>query len=158
MKKLLYLFFAITLLGCSSDDEDTTQTFLEKYEGIVWETEASITEPDYFHGVRFLNSPMTLIWNEKYNNFNDCLYYVFGEINQVDTDRAVQVTLIENSENTLVLKFVEKQVGEAEISTTTTITVIDEGNTIKMRSSGESSGDPAYIEFYIKSNASMSCN
>jgi len=27
-----------------------------------------------------------------------------------------------------------------------------------MRSSGESSGDPAYIEFYIKSNASMSCN
>ena len=34
MKKLLYLLFAITLLGCDSDDDDnaSAQTFLEKYE------------------------------------------------------------------------------------------------------------------------------
>ncbi|MDC0178089.1 hypothetical protein OAJ14_08095 [Polaribacter sp.] len=43
MKNLLYLFFAITLLGCSSDEDDddnaSAQTFFEKYDGIVWEQE-----------------------------------------------------------------------------------------------------------------------
>ena len=39
MKKLLYLLFAITLIGCSSDEDEIAekQTFLEKYDGIVWE-------------------------------------------------------------------------------------------------------------------------
>ena len=34
IKNLLYLFFAITLLECSSDD-DNSQTFLEKHDGVL---------------------------------------------------------------------------------------------------------------------------
>jgi hypothetical protein len=38
MKKLLYLLFAIILLGCGSNDDDnaSAQTFLEKYDGVFW--------------------------------------------------------------------------------------------------------------------------
>lgn len=42
MKKLLYLLFAITIIGCSSDDEDNSNlTFFEKYDGVVWEEQTS---------------------------------------------------------------------------------------------------------------------
>ena len=38
MKKLIYLFLTILIVGCSGDDEsNTSQTFLEKYAGVVWE-------------------------------------------------------------------------------------------------------------------------
>ena len=37
MKKLLYLLFAICLIGCSDDDDNpSAQTFFEKYDGVVW--------------------------------------------------------------------------------------------------------------------------
>ena len=36
MKKLLYLFFAITLLGCSSDD-DSSQKFRNIYKDTFWQ-------------------------------------------------------------------------------------------------------------------------
>ena len=37
MKKLLYLLFAICLIGCSDDDDNASaQTFFEKYDGVVW--------------------------------------------------------------------------------------------------------------------------
>ena len=45
MKKLLYLLFAICLIGCSDDDDNASaQTFLEKYDGVIWERE------DYLSG------------------------------------------------------------------------------------------------------------
>jgi len=38
MRKLLYLLFAISLLGCDSDDNvyANVSTFLEKYDGVMW--------------------------------------------------------------------------------------------------------------------------
>ena len=42
MKKLTYLFLALLIFACSSDDSsdgssDSNQLFLEKYDGVVWE-------------------------------------------------------------------------------------------------------------------------
>jgi hypothetical protein len=37
MKKLTYLFLALIIVACSSDDSDGNQLFLEKYDGVVWE-------------------------------------------------------------------------------------------------------------------------
>ena len=35
MKKLLFLFTALLFISCSSDEnEESTQTFLEKYDGV----------------------------------------------------------------------------------------------------------------------------
>ena len=42
MKKLIYLFLALLIFACSSDDgnnDDGNQLFLEKYDGVVWESE-----------------------------------------------------------------------------------------------------------------------
>tara|TARA_B110000902_G_C13940491_1_gene449558 strand:- start:185 stop:649 length:465 start_codon:yes stop_codon:yes gene_type:complete len=46
MRKIIYFLIAITLLGCSSNDDNgsdddnaSAQTFFEKYDGIVWEEE-----------------------------------------------------------------------------------------------------------------------
>ena len=36
MKKLYFLFTALLLISCSSDDDDSTQNFLEKYDGVYW--------------------------------------------------------------------------------------------------------------------------
>lgn len=36
MKKLLFLFTTLLLISCSSEDDDSTQNFLEKYNGIYW--------------------------------------------------------------------------------------------------------------------------
>lgn len=36
MKKLYFLFTALLLISCSSDDYDSTQNFLEKYDGVYW--------------------------------------------------------------------------------------------------------------------------
>jgi len=43
MKKLLYLLFAITLLGCGSDDDEnvSAQTIFEKYDGVVWKSQGT---------------------------------------------------------------------------------------------------------------------
>ena len=37
MKKLFFLFTILLLISCSSDEnEESTQTFLEKYDGVYW--------------------------------------------------------------------------------------------------------------------------
>ena len=36
MKKLYFLFTALLLISCSSEDDDSTQNFLEKYDGVYW--------------------------------------------------------------------------------------------------------------------------
>ena len=36
MKKLLFLFTTLLLISCSSEDDDSTQNFLEKYNGVYW--------------------------------------------------------------------------------------------------------------------------
>ena len=43
MKNLFYLFLAVTIFACSSDSSDTNdnsnQTFLERYDGVVWQND-----------------------------------------------------------------------------------------------------------------------
>ena len=42
MKKLLYLLFAICLIGCSDDDENASaQNVFEKYDGVVWQNQST---------------------------------------------------------------------------------------------------------------------
>ena len=66
MKKLLYLLFVITLLGCSSDDDNgsdddnaSAQTFFEKYDGIGWERVSKVggynTDKDHIDRVQFFD-------------------------------------------------------------------------------------------------------
>ena len=54
MKKLLYLFLAITIISCSKDDSSEPQTFFEKYDGVVWQKNDS--DPDYTYRLQFNNA------------------------------------------------------------------------------------------------------
>ena len=45
MKKLLYLFLVLGLFACSDDEDNSNQTFLEKYDGVVWESPFFISNP-----------------------------------------------------------------------------------------------------------------
>ena len=53
MKKLLYLLFAICLIGCSDDDDNASaQTFFEKYDGVVWQNQ-SLNDFSFYTKVQF---------------------------------------------------------------------------------------------------------
>jgi len=155
MKKLLYLLFAVTFIGCSSDD-DNSQTFLKKYDGVVWEEESTISNPDYSYKMKFLNSPKTFVGNEQYGSQNSCDYYLFEEINQIDTDRTTHSIILENSENTLIFQVIEKAFGEETDNYIVTYMAINNGNTLMREDSASSSGY-TYNESFRRSNELM-CN
>ena len=57
MKKLTYLFLALIIVACSSDDSsDGNQLFLEKYDGVVWESD------DGYFKIAFDNSTQSYIY------------------------------------------------------------------------------------------------
>tara|TARA_B110000093_G_scaffold165049_1_gene189277 strand:+ start:1731 stop:2222 length:492 start_codon:yes stop_codon:yes gene_type:complete len=110
MKKLL-LLSALLIFACSSDDE-SEETFLERYDGVVWEiNDASnnITE-----GLRMFNNE-TQGWIEKStNNSIDefCYDYAFGVpfdvcIENTDICETNIATIIENLGNRLKYQVTE---------------------------------------------------
>ena len=44
MKKLIYLFLALIIVACGSDDSSEQQNFLQKYNGITWAEEEVLIE------------------------------------------------------------------------------------------------------------------
>ena len=57
MKKLTYLFLALLIVACSSDDSsDGNQLFLEKYDGVVQESD------DGYFKIAFDNSTQSYIY------------------------------------------------------------------------------------------------
>jgi hypothetical protein len=71
MKKLIILLFIQLLFACSSDDDSQEyQTFLEKHNGIVWETspESNVT---YIQRFMFTNNPKAILsYFEEYGSGN----------------------------------------------------------------------------------------
>ena len=121
MKKLLYLFLAITV-ACSSGDDSTTpdnndpQTFFEKYDSVVWEEEEDYE--DYINRIQFNNGTSV--------SFN---YYTVEE-DYIDCGVALLDSageLIEENENSFVL-FNEDFEGDTNYSYTITVSAIDGGS------------------------------
>ena len=56
MKKLIVLLFIPLVFSCSDDDDNSNQTFLERYDGVVWEEEYD--NLDTFR-IMFTNNPLT---------------------------------------------------------------------------------------------------
>ena len=95
MKKLLYFFFAITLLGCSSDD-GSSQKFRNIYSDTFWETGSSV--------IKF--SSDKLLYN--YDEDGECYYWQEGSYNNVDYDGCdydkVTLVVIEEDSDTFVFR------------------------------------------------------
>mgnify|MGYP006150616155 FL=1 len=131
MKKLL-LLSALLIFACSSDDNDLMEeTFLERYDGVVWE----INDPSVTPGLRMFNNDIQGWIEKNVNNANDefCGQYIFGVQFEVTVEAANAfwvATLIENSENRLSyeLTFVDG----GDYSETVLYEVSDDGNNMSI--------------------------
>ena len=116
MRKLLYLFLALTVISCSKDDDNEQQSFFEKYDGVVWEEEEDYE--DYINIIQFNNGTSVSV------NY----YGVEGDYVDCGVDLLESSgELIEVNENSFVL-FFEYFEGDTDYSYTVTVTAIDGGS------------------------------
>ena len=141
MKKLL-LLSALLIFACSSDDtndNNSNQTFLEKYDGVVWDEDFYSTNPEYSYRIIVSNNPKSVTFSEILENADDnwCYTEVIG--NEF-------FTIIENSGDRLV--YVEEAT-----QYTTRLTVNDNVNLV---SEGEEING-LYTEYFSKTQFSNPC-
>tara|TARA_B110000971_G_scaffold189230_1_gene199458 strand:- start:241 stop:687 length:447 start_codon:yes stop_codon:yes gene_type:complete len=148
MKNTVLLSLLIVLMlsfGCSSNDDDNesieTQTFLEKYDGVVWLEDSTDSVDDYAYLIQFLNSSKSIVDNEMSD----------GGINgpsNCDTETISYITV--NKDDILVRSF-----GTG----TLTYTVTNSGEDLKIETVDTDPSDPSeQIFYYSRSNYSMDCN
>ena len=142
MKNLFYLFLAVTMFACSSDDssnDNSNQTFLEKYDGVVWDEDFYSTNPEYSYRIIVSNNPKSVTFSEILENADDnwCYTEVIG--NEF-------FTIIENSGDRLV--YVEEAT-----QYTTRLTVNDN---VDLVLEGEQ-GNGLYTEYFSKTQFSNLC-
>ena len=100
MKKLI-LLSALLIFACSSDDSSDTndssnQTFLERYDGVVWRSQI---ENEYDVRVQFINSPMSWVYYDEGSDGTKCNTYLFN-----DETQNPQMNLINNSGGVLTIE------------------------------------------------------
>ena len=67
MKKLL-LLSALFIFSCSDNsDDNSNQTFLERYDGVVWDEDFYSTNPEYSYRIIVSNNPKSVTFNEIVN-------------------------------------------------------------------------------------------
>jgi hypothetical protein len=148
MKKtvlLNLLFMVVFSVGCSSNEDDNetieTQTFLERYDGVVWLQDSTDSVDDYAYLIQFLNSSKSIVDNEMSD----------GGINgpsNCDTETISYITV--NKDDILVRSF-----GTG----TLTYTVTNSGEDLKIETVDTDPSDPSeQIFYYSRSNYSMDCN
>ena len=142
MRKLL-LLSAFLIFACSSDDvnDNSNQTFLERFDGVVWVQDFYSPFPEYSYRIIVSNNPKSVTFNEFWNIDNpddfDCYKEVIG--NEF-------FTIIENSEDRLV--YVEEAT-----QYTTRLTVND--NVDLVLEGEEVNG--LYTEYFSKTQFSNLC-
>ena len=100
MKKI-FLLSALLIFACGSDDSsnnNSNQTFLEKYNGVVWEeSDGSISTITFFANPPAMRTSLDENFDGVY-----CSYYVFGDENP---DGYIEI--IEMSEDEIILSYVD---------------------------------------------------
>ena len=121
MKKLILLLFIPLVFACSSDDNDLMEeTFLERYDGVVWQYISTFQGEERLEKYMFTNTPKAFFYRygDEETFCNTYLYntpYPDGSIAQI----------IENSGDILIVE-------KTYVSHTEFINweVIDNGNTL----------------------------
>jgi hypothetical protein len=91
MKTFIYLLMSCLIISSCSKSDDDILTFLEKYDGSVWEDGGN---DQYW---RFINSLSTPI--EIWSDWGGCYYYDL--VNLIEAD----LEIVENINNRLVLSY-----------------------------------------------------
>ena len=92
MKKLLYLFFVVTVIACSKDDDNQPQTFTEKYNGVVWSDDNSPSDRTYFIAISKDNNKI-FNWDDSYSY---CDYFEFS----IEENTSNSLIIIDNADQT----------------------------------------------------------
>ena len=130
MKKLL-LLSALLIFACSSDSSDSDdndlmeETFLEKYDGVVWESDewASINDTGVWRYIIFNDASgfLTIVTDD---NIIECVnIYEFS-------NEEGYISISANSENNFVFNWAEIDSETEDVDTITT-TAINNGNNIE---------------------------
>ena len=115
MKKLFPLL-VLLIFSCSSDDDSssTAQLFLEKYDGVVWNEDLYNSNPDYSYNIVFTKTPPTVTFNETYMNDMNCYVVPIGS-SYTDENGTITTSVVESTEDTIVLDFEEDYLGEIDL-------------------------------------------
>ena len=96
MKKLIYLFLALLIVSCSSDDSsDDNQLFLEKYDSVVWER---IDDEIDTERVAFVNSSKTLA-----TFYDACFIYDLEGSTETPDGDTLTISIQDETENSISL-------------------------------------------------------
>ena len=96
MKKLSYLFLALLIVACSSDDSsDDNQLFLEKYDSVVWER---IDDEIDTERVAFVNSSKTLA-----TFYDACFIYDLEGSTETPDGDTLTISIQDETENSISL-------------------------------------------------------
>ena len=121
MKKLIYLFLALIIVACSSDDSsDSNQLFLEKYDGVVWESEGQEI------AFQYTNIP-NIIYND---SSQGCVIIPLeGTYFRPSGERLIFL-IEEETENSLTRKMTYELTGGSLESNLEVYTISSDGNTL----------------------------
>lgn len=142
MKKLLYLFLALTVIACSKDDSNSEpQTFFQKYDGVVWQEDNTSST---INRVQFNNetNPTVQVYYEDSDGSSYCeseLVEAYGELTEVNEDSFVLFE--EYTEDNVVYSY------------TITIAVSENGNQLTVTDSD----DPDFPETYSRTTLTDPC-
>ena len=106
MKKLIFLFTTLLLISCSSEDEESVTTFLEKYDGYIFESideegdEIDITRIQFINeGKKIKNTSTTFLEGL-------CFEYLLDQTFDFSL-LTFEVTTLENSVDLLKIRIKE---------------------------------------------------
>ena len=131
MKKLL-LLSALLIFACSSDDN--TETFLERFDGVVWDGEGlsyleliDVDDPFFSSQLyfAFINTPQSKVRFVSHNTEIFCWSHLLNSLTSPYNsfpDIEVDFTIIENSSNVLTYSWYDDTQNEDLIGTSGTIT------------------------------------
>jgi hypothetical protein len=117
MKKLILLLFIPLVFTCSSDSSDDSQedqTFLEKHNGIVWETSPE-SNVSYIQRLMFTNNPKAILSYFEEGNSVNCTTIAIGTCSNC-------YIIYENSNNILSIG--------SDVEVISTFTVSSDGLTL----------------------------
>lgn len=154
MRKI-FLLSALLIFACSSDDDSnsTAQLFLEKYDGVVWNEDIYDSNPDYSYKIVFTKTPPAVTFNETYMNDMDCYVVPIGS-SYTDENGTITTSVVESTEDTIVLDFEEDYQGDIYLYRST-ISVQNNENSMVVEIS---EGDEPATEYYSRTNLNNPCN
>ena len=148
MKKLYFLFTALLLISCSSDDYDSTQNFLEKYDGVYWALNDN-DEEDFWLQFNLANFVQC---DDDGVDGSYCDYATWGVTN-LD---AATVSVKENGLEKLVINF-SAQIEDITMSFDINIKTINNGKGIEVLLPAGFEEENEVIETYTRFD-SQPCN